>query len=580
MSIDGLRHPLRLKVVSDDRARLRGSAGQRSESRKPSHRLRTYLCMAFFGVVFAGLGVRLTMVSLGKTTGPVIRQATETQSPRALVYDRNGRPLILNRRTEGLAINGRDVWDVDEAVTTLLTLFPNIDAGRLRSQLENKRYATVSNNITPEQKRQVIATGLPGLVFPDGVARAYPQKDLAAHVVGYTIPGRGGAVGVEKALDRDQFGEMDEPVRLSIDAVAQQILEDELAAAIHRYKAKAAWGILLRADDGEVVALASLPDYNPNRPGSVPDEARRNRVMSDYYELGSAFKPLTVAMALEEGAVAVTDMYDVRDPIEVGSWSIHDYSRKLKPLSVSEIVQHSSNIGTVKIVRALGRDRFVSGLSKLGLTQSLKTELPESRSPRLPQKWGEAELATASYGHGIAVTPLQLTAAFAAVVNGGIYHTPTFQYGNKQEGSRVFSAETSAIMRLVLRKAVTDGTGRKADAPGFYVGGKTATADKPENGQYEKDGKLISSFVGAFPGYDPQYVLLVSLDEPHGTRETHGYRTAGHVAAPTFRRVVERVAPPLGLMPVGDEVAHDGFVGMRREVAQLPQEQSGAAGVN
>ncbi|MGV6819477.1 MAG: peptidoglycan D,D-transpeptidase FtsI family protein [Parvularcula sp.] len=580
MSIDGLRHPLRLKVVSDDRARTHAPVGESPQSGTRSHRLRTYLCMAFFGVVFAGLAVRLGMVSLGDTAGPVIRQTAATQTSRSLVYDRNGRPLVLNRKTEGLAINGRDVWDVDEAVTTLVTLFPLMDAGRLRTQLEKKRYATVSTNITPEQKRQVIATGLPGLVFPDGVARAYPQKDLAAHVVGYTIPGRGGAVGVEKALDRGQFGGTDEPVRLSIDAVAQQILEDELAAAIRRYSAKAAWGVLLRADDGEVVALASLPDYNPNRPGGVSDAARRNRAMSDYYELGSAFKPLTVAMALEDGAVAVTDMYDVREPIEVGSWSIHDYSRKLKPLSVSEIVQHSSNIGTVKIVRALGRDRFVAGLKKLGLTKPLMTELPESRTPRLPQQWGEAELATASYGHGIAVTPLQLTAAFAAVVNGGIYHTPTFQYGNKQEGTRVFSEETSAIMRLVLRKAVTDGTGRKADAPGFYVGGKTATADKPENGRYKKDGKLISSFVGAFPGYNPQYVLLVSLDEPHGTNETHGYRTAGHVAAPTFRRVVERVAPPLGLMPVGDEVAHDGFVGMRREVAQLPPANSVAAGVN
>jgi cell division protein FtsI (penicillin-binding protein 3) len=561
MTDDGLRYGLKIRTLYDDRG---GPVRAQAGAARNGSQFRLRLCMFVAIAAFSILSVRLAHVTFGMgATFDAIRAETEKPFRREVV-DRAGRPLIMNSRTTGLAVDGRDVWDVAEVVDALSAKFPDIDAERLQARLERHQYTLVLDNLLPQERQEVIALGLPGMRFPEITSRAYPQGDLAAHVLGYTIPGKGGAVGVERALERRLSGGQG-PLALSLDLTAQQILEDELAVTMAQFGAKAAFGVLLDVHTGEVRALASLPDYNPNRPGASPAGARRNRAMSDVYELGSAFKPLTAALALELGEVNLTETFDVSRPIEVGGWPIEDYSRKTKPLTMSEVIQHSSNIGTVMMVQRIGAERFEAMLATLGLTEELETELPEGRSPMVSSTWRPAELASSSYGHGIAVSPLQLAAAFAATVNGGTFHTPTFVSGGVGESRRAFSAATSARMRIVMRKTVTEGTGRNAEVRGYYPIGKTATADKPRAGGYDDDGELLSSFIGAFPGYDPQYVLLVSFDEPEGTKQTYGYATAGYVAAPAFRRIVERAAPALGLMPVGDDVAFDGFLGLRRQ---------------
>ncbi|MEM9233517.1 MAG: penicillin-binding protein 2 [Pseudomonadota bacterium] len=569
MRSDGLRRRVSVRVVFDDRGNCRPPA---SPVTPADGGRRIGLCVAVLACAFCLLGVRLAQVSFFMGDDPALMRMAADKDIRREVTDRDGRPLIMNATLTGFAIDGREVWDVEETLRGVLSVFPGTDHERLRVRLSGHRYAHVTDSISAEERSALIALGLPGLRFPETVGRVYPQKDLAAHVAGYTIPGRGGAIGTEAALDADGFGaEADGRLRMSIDLVAQQILEEELAGAMETFSAKAGWGVLMDVRTGEVAALASLPDFNPNRPGDAPAHHWRNRAMADRYELGSAFKPITVAAALDQGHVSLSDEFDVSRPIRVGGWAISDYSRKKPVMTLSEVVQYSSNIGTVQIVQRLGAEAFEDALASLHLTDALETELPEKQAPSYSKAWRPSELASTSYGHGIAVTPLQLTAAFAAVINGGEYRAPTFVAGREVAGERVFSRETSDQMRILLRRAVTDGTGRNADVDGFYVIGKTATADKPDVGGYdEENGELVSSFIGAFPGHDPRYVLLVSIDEPAGTKATYGYATAGYVAAPVFRRVVERAAPALGVMPVGDDVAFDGFLGLRRaEIAEL-----------
>lgn len=563
MSVDGLRKQIEVRVIFDDRAPCRREV---SAVRPSGCGRRIGMCVGLFSLIFAVMTGRLAQISLFSQPDEYLASVREQPEQRREVTDRDGRPLIMNATLTGMAIDGRDVWDVEEVVKGVNSVLPHVNSQRLRERLSGHQYAHIVDSISSEERAAIIQLSLPGISFQETSGRIYPQKDLAAHLAGYTIPGRGGAIGVEAALDGGQFGgDNSSALRLSLDLVAQQILEEELMGAIENFSAKAGWGVLMDVRSGEVIALASLPDFNPNRPGGVSADHWRNRVMSDRYELGSAFKPITIAAALEQGSVDMGTRFDVSRPIDVGGWSIADYSRKKPVLTLSEVVQYSSNIGTVQVARQIGVEKFSATLAELGLTEELRTELPETRKPSYSEVWRPAELASVSYGHGIAVTPLQLTAAFSAVVNGGHYHKPTFVADTTGQVRKVFSEDTSQQMRIMLRRAVTDGTGRNADVDGFYVIGKTATADKPVNGAYdEENGELISSFIGAFPGYDPQYVLLVSVDEPEGTKATYGYATAGYVAAPVFRRVVERAAPALGVMPVGDDVAFDGFLGLRR----------------
>lgn len=551
-----------------------------AESRrtKTATRSRNRIAMLalVFSVAYLGLAVRLAFISLGDgEAGGRVAAATGDLRPRPEILDRNGVILATNLPMVALEVAGRDVWDAHETATKLAAAFPQIDAKELEAKLKDGRYVEVLNDLTPEQKEKAFRLGLPGVRFAARSRRFYPQEALAAHVVGVTEPGKGGVMGLEKVLDEKGDGG---PLVSSIDVRVQQALESELAGITKKYSAKAGWGIVMDARTGEVIALANYPDFDPNDPGAAPADWRRNRATYDDYELGSAFKTVTAASALEAGAASESSVYDARKPYRVADRLIHDYHPQRRILSLSEVIQYSSNIGAAEIAASLGIDRQRAFFRALDLTQPLPIEIPENRAPELPYKWGPVESATIAFGHGIAVTPLHLLAAFTAIVNGGEYRVPTFlKATDARPGRRVFSERTSAIMRRILRRVVTDGTAEFAKAPGYYPIGKTATADKVDAGGYDV-GARISSFVGAFPGYAPRYTVMISLDDPQGVKDTHGYATAGWNVAPAFGRLVQRIAPTLGVMPVNEATALAGFYQGYQSAEVGLAERTGAVG--
>jgi cell division protein FtsI (penicillin-binding protein 3) len=328
-------------------------------------------------------------------------------------------------------------------------------------------------------------------------------------------------------------------------------LRDELERARGEFKAKAAVGIIMDAYTGELVAMSSLPDFDPNAPMNVSDDARFNRATLGVYELGSVFKAVTLAAALDSGKVRIDGRFDATQPIHYARFTISDYHAQRRWLTVPEVFMHSSNIGTAKIALQLGTEEYRAYLRRFGLLTRPDIELPEAGEPLVPTRWSELSTITVSFGQGIAVTPVQVVAALAAIVNGGVQVKPSvLRHAAPQAGPRLISQQVSKEMQDLLRLVVTDGTGRKADVPGYPVMGKTGTAEKAVAGGYARH-RLISSFLGAFPANNPRYVTLIMFDEPQPTKETYGYATAGWNAAPVTARVVKRVAPLLGLQPVG-----------------------------
>jgi cell division protein FtsI (penicillin-binding protein 3) len=325
------------------------------------------------------------------------------------------------------------------------------------------------------------------------------------------------------------------------------VLEHEIEEAAHAFRTKAAGGIVLNVRTGEVLALASLPDYEPNLRRLETGDSIRNRMTQDVYELGSIFKIFAFTQAIEYNTIRLDEPFEVGKPYKLGRYYIHDFERLGPTLSAAMVFAESSNIGTAQIELRSGPTKQKPFLRKLGLLDPLKTELPEVASPLYPRHWEEIEAATIAYGHGISVNPLAFAAAAASVVNGGTHIRPTFLKHNEvQQGERIISEDTSRTMRKLMRLVVTDGTGTKADVPGYNVGGKTGTAEKAENGSYARQ-LLISSFCGVFPIDDPQYLVFVLLDEPHGNKQSGGFATGGATAAPAVGRVIARIAPLLGV---------------------------------
>ena len=542
-------------------------------------RNRIGLCAVVFCVAFGVLAMRLSYLSIdmggafaahashGKGAG-LAGKPLGKRGEREEIFDRNGVILATNLPMITLEIAGNEVWDAGETVQKLSEIIEGLDAASLEKKLSAGRYVQINKALTPAKQAAVFDLGLPGVRFQSRPRRYYPQRDLAAHVVGHTTPGEGGvlqgAMGLEAFLETapKKLTKNKEGLVSSIDISAQQIIEIELNAAIEKYHAKAGWAGVLDVTTGEVIAIASLPDFDPNNPGAVEPDWRRNRATYDRYELGSAFKAITAASILDAGIATEITPYDARGAYKIGGKRIGDFHGKNRVLTLAEVIQYSSNIGIAKAVADLGVERQKAALEAVGLFEALPIELQENRAPQLPQQWGPVEAATVSYGHGISVTPLHLLTAFAAVVNGGVYQTPTFLKveGEAPKGARVFSEQTSATMRRILRGVITDGTARYAEAEGYYPIGKTATADKPAAGGYDRSTR-IASFVGAFPGHKPRYAIIVSLDEPQVIPETKGYATAGWNAAPTFARMVARLAPTLGAMPASEGQALAAFWG-------------------
>jgi cell division protein FtsI (penicillin-binding protein 3) len=482
--------------------------------------------------------------------------------PRGEITDRNGVPLARAFPAYALWFNpaamddgGPPLVSSPEAVAARLkAIFPDLDEYAVGQQLAAGKAGYLRRRVLPEDANKVMALGELALELPRETDRHYPQGTLAAHVLGYVDEDGKGHVGMEAALD-DQL--MDptrrgEPVALSIDARVQGALEDELNRGMHSVNAVGAAGIVLDVDTGEVLALASLPEFDPNKIDAAGEAHMFNRVTNQVYELGSTFKPLTVAAAIDAGTVTDLSRRYPATPFHIAGFTISDSHSLGASLNVPEILIHSSNIGTAHVVDDLGADRMKRVMADLGFNERPYIELPARGFPIWASgDWPRLRAMTVGYGHGLAVTPLHLACAYAAMVNGGIWRPATLQRvepGQANRGHRVFKASTSARMNQLLRMIAVYGTGRNANAPGFRVGGKTGSAEKPGGGVYNRTS-LVSTFAAAFPMDQPRYVVIAMFDEPKGTAASSGQRTAAWNAAPVVGRLVPRIGPLLGVLP-------------------------------
>lgn len=514
---------------------------------------RLLLISACFAVAFcivAGRLIGLSSADAGVTNAAAQRASWDVS--RADILDRNGVLLATSLPTASLYADPKDVLDPEETAQKLRRVFPDLSAETLLSRLQqDSRFVWIRRNLTPGEQHEVNQLGLPGLNFIEEERRAYPQGPVAAHVLGFADIDGNGLAGIERAFD--QSLNAGQRVHLSIDMRVQNILRQELSAAVDEFRGIGGAGLVLDVHTGEVLAMVSLPDFDPNNPSDATDDARFNRVTQGVYEPGSTFKLFTAAMALDTGTTTLNGGYDASKPIRIARHTIRDYRAKNRWLSVPEILVHSSNIGAAEMALDVGGGQQRTYLEQLGLLAPAAVELPEVGSPLVPSptNWRDVHTMTIGFGHGISVSPLQLASGVAAVVNSGLFRRPTVIRRDVpvDEGRRVISAETSRTMCALMRLIVLSGTGKNADVPGLRIGGKTGTAEKIVSGRYSRNAR-ISSFVAAFPIDSPRYVVLAMIDEPKGNAKTHHYATGGWVAAPVIRRVSERIAPILGVEPV------------------------------
>jgi cell division protein FtsI (penicillin-binding protein 3) len=479
-----------------------------------------------------------------------------TASARGDIFDRTGQVLATTLETHSLYADPTLIWDPVETAGLLAGVLPDIDVEDLTRDLSSRRrFVWVRRNLTPRQRQAVFALGMPGLEFRTEPRRVYPRGRLASHVVGYADRDLAGLAGAERAFNVALSSGDNRPVALSIDMGVQFHLDEVLRSSMIEFDALAASGVVMNVRTGEIVGMASLPDFDPNRPSDASSSERLNRTAQSVYEMGSTFKAFTVALALESGSATLESGYDATLPLQIGGYTIHDDHAEARWLTLSEIFTHSSNIGAARIALEAGAEAQRDLLTRLRLMEYAPIELAESASPLLPSNWGPTETATISYGHGIAVTPIATIAAFAAIANGGVYVRPTLQPVAANEtivGERVMSEEIAADVMQLMRLNVTDGTGSRAEALGYLVAGKTGTAEKPGRGGYDSD-RLISSFSAVFPYDDPQYAILVLLDEPHGTAATGYHAYGGWTAAPAVGEIISRIAPILGVDRVQED---------------------------
>jgi len=533
---------------------------------------RIGLVAVCFAGLFLALGGRLVVLAVAPEPPGGIRRATssEISAARPDITDRNGETLATDVKTVSVFAEPRNVLDKDEAVELLTAVLPELDARELRERLNTRRgFIWVKREITPRQQAEVHRLGIPGVGFVPENKRVYPNGVAAAHVLGFANIDNVGIAGIEKYIDAQGLQDLNgagfavqsadlTPIALSIDLRAQHALRDELAKALDKYKAKAAAGTIVDVNTGEVVALVSLPDFDPNNPVDALDKERINRINVGVYEMGSTFKAITTAMALDSGRFTINSTFDARAALRYGRFTINDFHAQHRVMSVPEVFIYSSNIGTARMALGIGVDGHKAFLRKMGQLGRLRTELPESAEPIIPPRWGELNTMTIAFGHGLAVAPLQAVMATAALVNGGYLIPPTFLKRNPTEArelaTRVIKPETSEAMRYVMRLNAERGSASRAAVAGYFVGGKTGTAEKVVGGRYAKN-KLLTTFMAIAPSDKPRYLFLTVLDEPQGLPETQGVATSAWNSAPVTGAIVERVAPLLGLPPHFDPPA-------------------------
>jgi len=530
-------------------------------------RTRLLVTGGLFALVFVVVALRVVeIVAVGGGTAESqiarFRVVTEPAPSHADILDRNGNVLAATLDSPSLYANPKQIVDATEAANKLVRVFPTLGAAEVYTKLTSgKSFVWIRRHLTPAEQYDVNRLGIPGLEFEHEERRVYPDGGLTSHVVGYTGIDNAGFAGIERGLD-SVLRERREPLELSLDLRLQYILHEELQRVIDDFAAKGGAGLIMDVNTGEILAMTSLPDFDPNRP-TAPDPEHPslsvadrvfNRVTLGVYELGSIFKIFTVAMALDCGTATVNSTYDASHPIRIGRFTISDYHGKHRVLSVPEILMYSSNIGAARMAVAAGAQTQREFLARLSLLRPPKIEVSEVGAPHYPAKWREVNVMTIAFGHGISVTPLSFATAAAALVNGGILRPATLvklPAGYEPQGGRVISVRTSEQMRKLMRLVVEHGTGTMAAAPGYVVGGKTGTADKV-SGRHYAERKLLSSFVGVFPINDPKYLVLTMVDEPHPNKQSHGYATAGWTVAPATSRIIQRIAPLLGVQPVDE----------------------------
>ncbi len=532
-------------------------------------RLRMLGVIVGIAAAFAVVSARLVVLAVRDSGDLVIAKAdpVATSFARPDMVDRNGRLVATDVALRSLYADPSVVLSRDELVEKVSSVIPDIDGGGLRRALAepDRRFVWVKRGLTPSVAQRVHDLGVPGLDFKKELRRAYPLGLLAGHVVGGVNADNRGTAGLERFIDRAVGVEgvhgatytSSAPVTLALDIGVEHTVEDELALAMRSYGAKAAAGIVMDIDSGEVLAAASLPGADPGSPADDSDQERLDRVAGGTYELGSVMKLVTLGMVLEGGTRALDSIVDVREPLMAGSRRIEDEHAAGRPLTVAEVFTHSSNVGAAMLALEAGPERQKAFLESVGLWSPIATEQGPVKAPSVPDRLGRAEEITLAYGHGIAVAPLQFAAAAASLLNGGTRVTPTYLKqapGTARAGPRVVSEETSRALAQLMRLNVETGTGKRADVPGYEVGGKTGTAEIAIDGRYAEKS-VISSFVAAFPMSAPRYLVMVSLFEPKGTAETRGEVLASTNAAPTAGRVIARIAPQLGVMPKASAVA-------------------------
>ncbi|HEY2529749.1 MAG TPA: penicillin-binding protein 2 [Xanthobacteraceae bacterium] len=528
-------------------------------------RARVGLAIVAFAVIYLIIAARLLMFGIAADSHVAHRVVSSDAiaTARPDILDRNGEVLATDVRVPSLYAEPRRLIDVDEAVELLTADLPDLDAAELRERLASKRgFVWLKRDITPKQQSVIYRQGLPGIGFMNENKRVYPNGREVSHLIGHVDIDNKGIAGIEKWLDTHGLAalhmagfatdRLQNPIQLAVDLRVQHALREELVAAREKYRALAAAGLVLNVRTGEVVAMVSEPDYDPNNPREALDPTRINRLTTGVYEMGSTFKAFTVAMALDAGKVTLKSTFDAHSPLRVGRFAIHDFEAQNRVLTVPEIFTYSSNIGAARIALAVGVDAHKAFLKKMGQLDRLRTELPESAEPIVPKRWRELNTITIAFGHGLSVAPLQAAMGVAALMNGGVLIPPTFLRRSEVEaqalGQRVVKPETSELMRYLMRLNVEKGTAEKAEVPGYYIGGKTGTADKVINGRYAKN-RVLTDFMAVLPADHPRYLLLIMLDEPHATPETHGFTTSGWNAVPVGGRVVARIAPLLGIEP-------------------------------
>ena len=527
---------------------------------------------------FAVVGGRLIQLGLVESDQTIEGQARDViTATRPPIMDRNGLEMAVDIRVPSLFAEPRRIIDVDEAVRELRTVLPNLKEDWLRNRLTgDKGFVWLQRELSPAIQDKVMRLGIPGIDFITESKRFYPGMAEASHILGSTNIDNQGISGIEKHMDGENVALLQElglargnaltPVELSVDMRVQHVLHEQLTDAMTRYQAIAAAGVMMDIHTGEVVALASVPDFDPNDPASALVKDSFNRVTSGIFEPGSIFKTITLAGALDAGAVRITDQFDARFGIRFGRFTIDDFHGKHRILQLPEVFKYSSNIGTIRVMQALGKDNYRAFLTRMGFDQRVPFELPEMRLPTVPKEFSEVGAATASFGHGLSVSPLHMVAAYTALVNGGNYIAPTLYKRSVEEAQplyrQVVQPQTSAYIRYLLRLNAIDsgGSGTRMNklAQGFRAGGKTGTAEKVVDGRYSSS-KVTNFFGSAFPLEEPRYAMVIMVDEPKRENPQSG-TTAGFNAGEVTGRIIQRVAPMLGIAPDFTEIADQALV--------------------